>query len=423
MDYKLRSKEKHNVVIDYQVSMDEFEPYLEKAYQKTKNKYALPGFRKGKVPRKLIELNYGKEVFYDDALNMYIPDAYDESVEKLELNPVAQPNFEMDSMDENGLAFHANVVVRPEVKLGQYKGFEIERANTEVSDEEIDHEIKHELDKNARIKTVEDRNAIKGDVVNIDFEGFIDEVPFDGGKGEGYDLELGSGAFIPGFEEQLEDAAIGEERDVKVNFPEEYVEELAGKEAVFKVKVNSISEKEYPEVDDEFAKDVSEFETLQEYKDSIRTRLSEEKQKQADNQLRNEAIEKAIENMEVEIPDEMVDAEIDHMILDFGRQLQMQGLDLKQYLEYTGMDEQNMRNSMKDEALNRVKGSLLFEAVIKEENIEISEDELNAEMERLAEEMKRDLEEIKKVYGSDDYHYLKETMKLRKASELVGQVK
>lgn len=422
MEYKLRSREKNNVVIDYQVSLDEFEPYLEKAYQKTKNKYALPGFRKGKVPRKLIELNYGKEVFYDDALNMYIPDAYDESIEKLALNPVAQPNFEMDGMDEYGLSFHANVVIRPEVKLGQYKGFAIEKPDTQVTEEEIEHELRHELDKNARIKSVEDRNAKRGDVVNIDFDGFIDETPFDGGTGKAYDLELGSGSFIPGFEEQLEEVAVGEERHVKVNFPEDYVEHLAGKEAVFKVKVNSISEKEYPALDDEFAKDVSEFETLQDYKDAIRARLSEEKNKQADHQVRNEAIEKAIENMEVDIPEEMIESEIEHMISDFSRQLQMQGLALEQYLEYTGMDQQKMRESMKDEALNRVKGSLLFEAVIKEENIDITEEELEQEVKRLAEEMKREEEEIRKVYGSDDYHYLKETLKLRKASELVGQV-
>lgn len=423
MEYKIRSKENSHIIIDYTVPFAEFEPYLEKAYQKNKSKYVISGFRKGKVPRKILELNYGKELFYDDAFNLMLPDHYDQSIAELELEPVAQPTFDLEKLGEDGIEYYANVVVRPEVTLGQYKDFDIEAPSTEVTDKDIDEAIELEREKNARLKTIDDRATKDGDSVTIDFVGKIDDVAFDGGSAEDFQLTLGSNTFIPGFEEQLIGKEIGEEVAVTVDFPEDYpAEELAGKPAIFTVNVKGISEKELPELDDEFVKDISEFDTLDEYRASVREKLTTDKANYARDFVQNESFVRAVEAMQVEVPEEMVNSEIERMLHDFDHQLSHQGLDLKQYFEFTGQSQDQLKETMKPEALNRIKGSLLFEAVIDAEKIEISDEEVEAEIDRMAEEMKHDREELKKIYGNDNFGYLKQNLSLRKASDIVGGI-
>ncbi len=420
MEYKIRSNENSHVIIDYSLDMAEFEPYIEKAYQKNKSQYAIAGFRKGKVPRKILEMHYGKEVFYDDALNLMLPDHYDKSIDELKLEPVAQPTFELDQLDDEGIKYYANVVVRPDVKLGQYKDFDIEAPSTEVTEEDIDQAIDLEREKNARMKTVDDRATKEGDVVTIDFVGKIDGEVFEGGSGEGFDLTLGSGQFIPGFEEQLIGKNIGDEVEVAVTFPEEYAEELASKDAVFDVVIQGISEKELPELDDEFVKDISEFDTLDEYRSSVKEKLTKEKTDYAKTFVQNESISRAIDAMEVEIPQEMIDSELENMVHEFDHQLSHQGLELEQYYEFTQQTEVQLKEQMKPEALNRIKGSLLFEAVIKEEGIEVSEQEIDEEIDRMVEETQFERDQLKKIYAQDDFYHLKQNISLRKASELVG---
>ncbi|WP_459129126.1 trigger factor [Guggenheimella bovis] len=418
MDYKVQEQEKSHVKIEYTVSKEEFEPFLEKAYQKTKNKYAIAGFRKGKVPRKMLEIHYGKDLFYDDALNMLIPDLYDESVEKLGLDPVAQPTFEMDSVDDDTLHFHANVAVRPEVKLGAYKDLKVEELDTTVTDEDVKKAVDMEREKNARITPVE-REAQMGDILTIDFVGYIGDEAFEGGSAEGIDLELGSGQFIPGFEEQLVGAKKGDDKEVNVTFPEQYTEELRGKDARFEVKVQEVKAKELPEADDDFAGDISEFDTFKEFEEDLRKKLQEEKERTASNHRKDERMKMALEGLEVEIPEEMIDQEIDGMMNDFKRQMSMQGIKVEDYFKFTNSTEADMRNDMRLEATNRVKGMLLFEEVVKAEKLEVSEDELNEEVKRLATELKREEDEIRKIYSHDDYSYLKHNLNMKKAYDIV----
>lgn len=420
MDYKIRSKENSHIIIDYTVPFAEFEPYLEQAYQKNKSKYVISGFRKGKVPRKILELHYGKELFYDDAFNLMLPDHYDKSIAELDLEPVAQPTFDLEKLDEEGIEYYANVTVRPEVTLGQYKDFDIEVPSTEVTDKDIDEAIGLELEKNARMKTIDDRATKDGDTVTIDFVGKMDDVAFEGGSAEDFQLTLGSGAFIPGFEDQLIDKQIGDEVTVNVTFPEDYAEELASKDAIFDVTIKGISEKELPELDDEFVKDISEFDTLDEYRNSVREQLTKDKEHYARVHRQNESINRAIEAMQVDVPEAMIDSEVSRMLHDFDHQLSHQGLGLKQYFEYTGQSEDELKETMKPEAINRIKGSLLFDAVIEAEKIEISDEEVEVELDRMAEETKQDREELKKIYGADEFGYLKQNLSLRKASEIVG---
>lgn len=421
MEYKIRSKENSHIIIDYSLGMDEFEPYIEKAYQKNKQQYVVHGFRKGRVPRKILEMHYGKELFYDDAFNLMLPDHYDQSIAELELEPVAQPTFELEQLDDEGIRYYANVVVRPEVTLGQYKDFDIEAPDTEVSDDEVDQAIELVREKNARMKTVDDRTTQMGDIVTIDFEGSIDDVPFEGGKAEAFELTLGSGQFIPGFEEQLVDKAIGDAFDVTVDFPEDYhAEELKGKAAVFAVKLHAISEKELPELDDDFVMDISEFDTLDEYRNSVREKLAEDKANYAKDFVRDESIKQAIEHMQVDIPDEMVEAELKNIRQEFEHQLSHQGLTLEQYMEFTQQDAAALDEQMRPNALDRIKSSLLFEAVVKAEGLEATEEEIDAELDRLAEEMSFERDRLKEIYAHDDFYYLKENLKMRKASEIVG---
>lgn len=420
MEYKIRSKENSHIIIDYSLDMTEFEPYIEQAYQKNKGQYAIAGFRKGKVPRRILESHYGKEMFYDDAFNLMLPDHYDLSIKELELEPVAQPTFDLEQLDDEGIKYYANVVVRPDVKLGQYKDFDIEAPSTEVTDEDIDQAIDLEREKNARMKTIDDRETKDGDVVTIDFVGKVDGEEFPGGTATGFDLTLGSGQFIPGFEEQLIGKNIGDEVAVEVTFPESYTEELASKDAIFDVTIHGISEKELPELDNDFVMDISEFDTVEDYKASVKERLSEEKTNYSKTFVQNESINRAIEAMEVDIPQEMIDTELENMVHEFEHQLGHQGLDLAKYFEFTQQSEDQLKEQMKPEALNRIKGSLLFEAVIKEEGIEVTEEEIEAEIDRMVEETQFDREQLKQIYSQDDFYYLKQNLGLRKASELVG---
>lgn len=420
MEYKIRSKENSHIIIDYSLDMTEFEPYIEQAYQKNKGQYAIAGFRKGKVPRRILESHYGKEMFYDDAFNLMLPDHYDLSIKELELEPVAQPTFDLEQLDDEGIKYYANVVVRPDVKLGQYKDFDIEAPSTEVTDEDIDQAIDLEREKNARMKTIDDRETKDGDVVTIDFVGKVDGEEFPGGTATGFDLTLGSGQFIPGFEDQLIGKNIGDEVAVEVTFPESYTEELASKDAIFDVTIHGISEKELPELDNDFVMDISEFDTVEDYKASVKERLSEEKTNYSKTFVQNESINRAIEAMEVDIPQEMIDTELENMVHEFEHQLGHQGLDLAKYFEFTQQSEDQLKEQMKPEALNRIKGSLLFEAVIKEEGIEVTEEEIEAEIDRMVEETQFDREQLKQIYSQDDFYYLKQNLGLRKASELVG---
>ncbi|HHT20367.1 MAG TPA: trigger factor [Tissierellia bacterium] len=420
MEYNIRSKENSHIIIDYSLDMTEFEPYIEQAYQKNKGQYAIAGFRKGKVPRRILESHYGKELFYDDAFNLMLPDHYDRSIKELELEPVAQPTFDLEQLDDEGIKYYANVVVRPEVTLGQYKDFDIEAPSTEVTEEDIQQAIDLEREKNARMKTIDDRETKDGDVVTIDFVGRVDGEAFDGGSGEGFDLTLGSGSFIPGFEDQLIGRSIGDEVQVEVTFPENYPEELASKDAVFDVTIHAISEKELPELDDDFVMDISEFDTVDEYKQSVSEKLKQDKEDYAKTFVQNESFNRAIEAMEVDIPREMIDSELENMLHDFEHQLSHQGLDLAKYYEFTSQTEDQLKEQMEPEAINRLKGSLLFEAVIEAEGIEVTEEEIEAEIDRMVEETQYDREQLKQIYSQDDFYYLKQNLSLRKATQVVG---
>ena len=381
-------KLEHNMAkLTIEVPETELEAAIEKAYQKQKKSISLPGFRKGKAPRVMIEKMYGKGVFLEDAANSLIPVQYSMAAGESGLEIVSQPTIDVTQLEPGKpFIFTAEVAVKPEVTLGEYKGVEVEKQNTEVLDEEVDAEIFKERESNSRMIDVEDRAVENGDTVNLDFEGFVDGEAFEGGKGEGYPLVIGSNTFIPGFEEQLIGANIDEEKEVNVTFPEDYqAEELKGKAAVFKCKVNRIQKKELPEVDDEFAKDVSEFDTLEEYKADIRKKLAEEKEKDAQRAKEDAVINKIIETSEMDIPDAMVDAQIDQMADDFGRRMQSQGLSLEQYFQFTGLTMEKLRDELKPQALKRIQTRLVLEKIAEVEDIQPTDEQVDEEIAKMAE--------------------------------------
>ena len=373
---KNEQTEKNTVKLTIEVDKDAFEAAVQKAYKKNVKKIALPGFRKGKAPRKLIEKYYGEGVFYEDAVNFVCPDAYDFAVKEAGISPVDRPEIDIETIGEGkDLVLTATVTVKPEVKLGKYKGVEVEKTVYETKDEDVDAEIKAAAEKNVRMINVEDRPVKKGDVTVIDFEGFADGVAFEGGKGENHTLEIGSGQFIPGFEDQLVGAKLGEETEVNVTFPEEYhAEELKGKPAVFKVTVKEIKEKEYPELNDEFAKDVSEFDTFEEYKNSIKEKLDKSNEAKTKNEFENKLVEKICEDAEIDIPECMINNRIDDMIKEFGYRLSSQGLNLEQYMKITGATPDTFKEQFKDQAEAQVKSNLVLEKIAEEEKIEVSEE-------------------------------------------------
>lgn len=405
----LEKKENNKVFFNFELEADAFEKALQDAYMKNRGRFNIPGFRKGKAPRKIIELNYGEEIFYEDAINILLPEAYENAVKELELEPVDTPDIDIDEIIKGEpILVKAEVDVKPEVKLGDYKAMELEKVEYEVTDEMIEHELHHVQEDNARIISV-DREVKEGDIVTIDFAGFVDEEQFPGGTAEGHELEIGSKTFIPGFEEQLIGKNKGEEVEVKVTFPEEYHEEsLAGKEALFKVVIHEIREKELPELDDEFAKDVSEFDTIEEYKQDIKNRLEEELKSQEKFEKENKVIEKVMEISEVDIPNGMIETQIDDELGQFDFRLRQQGLELEKYLELTGTNIDMMREQFREVAEKRVRADLVLEAIAKVESIEVTEEDIDKELTKMAEQYKaEDVEEFKENMKKGSLGFLK----------------
>ena len=405
-----------------EVSAEDLDKAMEKAYQKQKSRISLPGFRKGKAPRKMIESMYGKGVFMEDAVNSLVPQEYTKALGECDLEIVSQPEINVTQMEPGkALIFTADVAVKPEVTLGDYKGVEVPKSEIAVTDEEVDAEVKKEQDKNARTVAVEDRAAANGDITTIDFEGFVDGVAFEGGKGTDYALTLGSGTFIPGFEDQLVGANTGDHVEVKVTFPEEYqAKELAGKEAVFQCDVKKIETKEVPELDDEFAKDVSEFDTLAEYKEDVKKKLTEKKEKEARTAKENAAVDKAIENAQMDIPELMTKTECRQMMDDFSRRMQQQGLSMEQYFQFTGQSMDKMMEDMKPQALKRIQTRLVLEKVAEAENIQPSEEEITEEIQKMADAYKMEADKIREAIGESGLEQMKKDMAVQKAVTVIA---
>ncbi|HIR26386.1 MAG TPA: trigger factor [Candidatus Choladousia intestinigallinarum] len=423
MSVQVEKLEKNMAKLTIEVPAEELEAALEKAYQKSKNRINIPGFRKGKAPRKMIEKMYGAGIFYEDAANILIPDAYTKAVEECEEVIVSQPEISVVQIEKgNPFIFTAEVAVKPEVTLGDYKGLEVEKTEVSVAEEEIDKEVDKERENNSRMLDIDDRAVESGDMIKLDFEGFVDGVAFEGGKGTDYPLTIGSGSFIPGFEDQLIGAKLGEETEVNVTFPEEYQsKDLAGKAAVFKCKVNEIKVKELPEADDEFAKDVSEFDTLAEYRDDIRAKLLDRKTEEAKREKERKALDKAVENATMEIPDAMVNEQVRRIADDFARRLQAQGLSMEQYMQFTGMTPDSYMDQVRPEALKRIKNSLVLEAVAKAENIEISDERVEEEIKKMAESYKMEPEKLKEMMGDYEVEQLKNDLSVQAAAELISE--
>ena len=422
MSLQVEKLEKNMAKLTIEVSAEDLDKAMEKAYQKQKSRISLPGFRKGKAPRKMIESMYGKGVFMEDAVNSLVPQEYTKALGECDLEIVSQPEINVTQMEPGkALIFTADVAVKPEVTLGDYKGVEVPKSEIAVTDEEVDAEVKKEQDKNARTVAVEDRAAANGDITTIDFEGFVDGVAFDGGKGTDYALTLGSGTFIPGFEDQLVGANTGDHVEVKVTFPEEYqAKELAGKEAVFQCDVKKIETKEVPELDDEFAKDVSEFDTLAEYKEDVKKKLTEKKEKEARTAKENAAVDKAIENAQMDIPELMTKTECRQMMDDFSRRMQQQGLSMEQYFQFTGQSMDKMMEDMKPQALKRIQTRLVLEKVAEAENIQPSEEETTEEIQKMADAYKMEADKIREAIGESGLEQMKKDMAVQKAVTVIA---
>ncbi len=421
MSLKVEKLEGNMAKLTIEAAAEDFEKAIEQAFQKNKNKLSVPGFRKGKVPRQMVEKMYGKEVFYEDAANILIPTAYAKAVDECEEEIVSQPTIDIVQAEAGKeFIFTAEVALKPEVKLGKYKGVSVKKADLTVSDEEIDAEINKERDNNARTINVEDRPVKDGDMTVLDFEGFVDGVAFEGGKGENYPLTIGSKTFIPGFEDQLIGAEIGKEVEVKVTFPEDYqAADLAAKEAVFKCTIKEIKEKELPELDDEFASEVSEFETLAEYKEDVKKKLVERKEADAKQAKEDAAIDAVIEASEMDIPDAMVSTTQRQMADEFGQRLQMQGLSLEQYFQFTGMTKESFLEQMKPQALKRIQTRLVLEAIAAAENMEVSDDEYKEEIQKMADAYRMKAEEIEDMIGNYEQKAIKSDILIKKAIDFV----
>ena len=414
-------EEKNMVKLVIESTAEEFEAGLNTAYNKNKSKISLPGFRKGKAPRKMIEKMYGAEVFYEDAANSIIPDAYAKAADECGLELVSQPKINVTQLEAGKpFIFEAVVAIKPEVELGQYKGVEVSKNDVEATDADVEEELKRVQDQNSRTVAVSDRAVKDGDNTVIDFEGFVDGVAFDGGKGTDYPLTIGSHSFIDNFEEQIIGMNIGDEKEINVTFPEEYhAEELKGKPAVFKVKVKEIKEKQLPELNDEFAQDVSDFDKIDEYKDDIKKKIETRKANDAKAKKEDAAIAKIIETSKMDIPEAMVDTQVNRMVEDFAQRLQQQGLSVEQYFQYTGMTADKIMDEMKPEAVKRIQSRLVLEAIVKAENIETSDDEFEAELKKMAEAYKMELDQIKEFMGDYEKKQIKEDLAIQKAVELI----
>ena len=422
MSFKVEQLEEKNMVkLVIESSAEDFENGLNAAYNKNKNKITVPGFRKGKAPRKMIEKLYGAEIFYEDAANAIIPDAYAKAADESELEIVSQPQISVVQLEAGKpFIFEAKVAVKPEVELGQYKGVEVAKCDTEVTDEDVNEELTKVQNQNSRTVTVEDRAVKDGDMTVIDFEGFVDGVAFEGGKGENYPLTIGSHSFIDTFEDQIVGMNIGDEKEINVTFPEDYhVEDLKGKPAMFKVKVNEIKEKQLPELDDDFAQDVSDFDTLAEYKEDLKKTIAERKEKEAKAKKEDEAIAKIIESSKMDLPEAMVNTQVNRRVEEFAQRLQQQGLSIDQYFQYTGMTADKIVEEMKPEAVKRIQSRLVLEAIVKAENIEVSDEEFEAELQKMADAYGMEIDKIKEFMGEYESKQIREDVAIQKAVELI----
>lgn len=420
MSLQVEKLEKNMAKLTIEVSADEFSKAVEEAYQKNRGKISVPGFRKGKVPKKMIEQMYGKAVFYEDAANALIPGAYEKALEECEETIVSSPKIDVTQIEEGkAFIFTAEVALKPEVTLGTYKGVEVDKIEISVTDEEVEADLKQQQENNSRVVTVE-RPVADGDIAVIDYEGFADGVAFEGGKGEDYSLTIGSHSFIDNFEEQLIGKNAGEECEVNVTFPEEYhAKELAGKPVVFKVTVKEVKEKQLPELNDEFAGEVSEFETLDAYKEDIRKKLTEKKEAEAKNEKEDAVITAVIENAQMEIPEAMVETQQRQIVDEFAQRLQMQGLSMEQYFQFTGLSYQHMLEQVKPQAERKIKSRLVLEAVVAAENIVATEEDYEEEIKRMAEGYRMEADKIKELMGEQGKKQIMEDLAVRKAAEFV----
>ena len=426
MSVSVEKLEKSMAKLTIEVAAENFDKAIDKVYNKQKNKIQIPGFRKGKAPRRMIERMYGKEVFFEDAANEVINEEYPKAAEECGEDIVSNPDIDVTQLEAGKpFIFTATVALKPEVKLGKYKGVEVEKMDLDVTDEEVDAEIEQERNRNARTIEVTDRKVEKNDIVTLDFEGFVDGVAFEGGKGTDYPLTIGSGSFIPGFEDQLIGFEIGKEGDVNVTFPKEYhSEDLAGKDATFKCTVKAIKVKELPELNDEFASDVSEFETLAEYKEDVKKKLAERKENEAKAQREDAAVKAVIEDAEMELPEKMIETQQRQIVNDFAQRLQYQGMDMKKYMQYTGNTVEQMLEQVKPQAIERIQSRLVLEAVAAAEKLEVTEAEVEEELQKMADQYKMELDKIKELMGERELKSMKDDLAVQKAAKfLVENVK
>jgi trigger factor len=421
MNVKVQDIEKNVVQLEIEIDVSKFDEGMEKSYKKNMKRFSIPGFRKGKAPRKVVERYYGEAVLYDDAVNFICPEAYEQAIKENDIHAVSQPEINIVQIGNGeNFIFTAKVTVKPQVELGEYLGIEAKRQEVNVTDEDVEKELNTMAERNSRLVNVENREVQDDDTAVIDFEGFVDGEPFEGGKASDYYLNIGSGQFIQGFEEQLKGAKIDEELDVNVTFPEDYGEsELAGKPAVFKVKIKGIKKKELPIIDDEFAKDVSEFDTLEEYKEDLKNNIIEREENRVKNEIENEVIKTVVENAKVDIPQVMIDNRLDGIIQDFDLRLRYQGVDLDSYLKMTNTDITTFREKYTEIAANDVKTQLVIEKIKDKENIDVTEDEFEEEMKKYADNSNKSYEEYKKLLREDDIEYIKNNFKARKTIEFL----
>ncbi|SFJ42818.1 trigger factor [Thermoflavimicrobium dichotomicum] len=423
MKASFEKTEKNVGILTVETDVEAVNKALDQAFKKVVKKVSVPGFRKGKVPRFIFEQRFGVEALYEDALEILLPEAYEAAIKETGIEPVDRPEIDIEQLEKGkSLIFKAKVTVKPEVKLGEYKGLEVEvpEDDFKVTEENVEAELTKMQKQQGQLEVVEDGAVENGDRVIIDFEGFMDGEAFEGGKAEKYTLEVGSGTFIPGFEEQLLGMKAGEEKEIQVTFPEEYhAENLAGKPATFKVKLHEIKRLNLPELDDEFAQDVSEFDTLDELKADIEKKLQDRADTERKNYIRNQLVEQAAEKAEIDIPPVMIEREVDHMLQQFEQQLRYQGLDLKMYLEFTGQEEEKIREQFKADAEKKVRADLVLEAIAKAENIEVTDEEVEQEINQLAEQMERDVEEIRRWLGEGGVERIKEQLITKKTIDLL----
>ena len=417
MSLQVENLEKNMAKLTIEVPASEFEKALQSAYNKQKKSISVPGFRKGKVPRQMVEKMYGADVFYEDAANELIPTAYEEELKNCDLEIVSRPTVDIVQIKKGeNFIFTAEVAVKPEVTLGEYKGMEVDKTSTRVTQKEVEAKIKEEAEKNARTVTVEGRPVQDGDEVILDFEGFVDGEAFEGGKGENYPLTIGSGSFIPGFEEQLVGAEAEKEVEVKVTFPEEYhAEELKGKDAVFKCTIHEIKEKQIPEIDDEFAAEVSEFDTLDEYKADVKAKIKEQKENEGKQKKEDQAVEKAVANATMEIPEAMIDEQVRQMVNEFAQNMQYQGISFEQYCQITGMTLEKIQEETRPQAVKRIETRLVLEAIAKAENIEVTEERLDEEIKKMAESYNMEADKLKELMGEEEKKQMMEDIAVQDA--------